>query len=376
MVSKLQEILDLASKFVSKHSTLPILENVLIKWNIDTLTLRACDMEKFIEFDIKADIKSDGSITVNAKTFTEIIKSIDDLEVELIIDETNDTIKIKSLSDEFSIKWIPANEYVAVPEVTNNSSMIELNAVDFTKWISKVEYSVTERNFSPVLTWILIKLKKNENFTKLVFVWTDSFRLSEYSVNFDWDSNNLNIIIPKVNISEIKKVAEYFVSKWWNSMKILFSDNLVSFYFDLEFWKILCTSLLIQWNFPDYDNDNIIPKLFNTKVIIDRTQLEKAIRKISILTRDNNYFIEIAINKWNVIVTSWETDLWDAKTLIPASVDWEDLNIWINWKYILDFLRSMEDDKIILNIVNPERPFVLNDKNIENYLCVVRPIIK
>jgi DNA polymerase III sliding clamp (beta) subunit (PCNA family) len=55
-VSTLQEVMDLMSRFVSKHATLPILENVYIKANIDTIVLRATDMEKFIEVELPAKI--------------------------------------------------------------------------------------------------------------------------------------------------------------------------------------------------------------------------------------------------------------------------------------------------------------------------------
>jgi DNA polymerase III sliding clamp (beta) subunit (PCNA family) len=56
---KLKEILDLTSRFVSKHSTLPILENVYMKGNIDTLVFKATDMEKYIEIEIPANIESE-----------------------------------------------------------------------------------------------------------------------------------------------------------------------------------------------------------------------------------------------------------------------------------------------------------------------------
>ena len=64
----LQEIMDLISRFVSKHSTLPILENVYIKGNIDTLVFRATDMEKYIEIEIPAKIENEGALTLEAKT--------------------------------------------------------------------------------------------------------------------------------------------------------------------------------------------------------------------------------------------------------------------------------------------------------------------
>lgn len=374
-LKKIQEIVDLVSKFVSKHSTLPVLENVFIKGNIDTLLFRATDMEKYIEIEIPALIESEWAITVNAKTFTDIIKSLDDEQIQLKIDENSDTMKVKSVNDEFSIIWISATEYVAVPEISS-SWMIEISAEKFSNWISKVEYAVTERNFIPVLTWLLMKVKSVNNKRKLCFAGTDSFRLAEYKVNFDWESNDFSVIIPKLNIWDIKRVTDYYIEKWWENMKISFTENLISFSFDLKWVKILCTSILIQWSFPEYENENIIPTMFNTKVIVDKDQLDKTIKKVSILTRDINNFIEISVDWEKLVVTSWETDKWQAKTTLPAIIEWVDLTFWLNWKYLTDFIRSISSVKLVMNIVSWEKPIVIKNIDDEDYVYVIRPLIK
>jgi DNA polymerase III sliding clamp (beta) subunit (PCNA family) len=72
---------------------------------------------------------------------------------------------------------------------------------------------------------------------------------------------------------------------------------------------IKTNSLLIQGNFPDYDNEKIVPRQFNTTVTIDSSATERAIKKIGILTKDNNNFIHI-VSKENILeVTSGSTDL-------------------------------------------------------------------
>ncbi len=190
--TQLQEVSDIISRFVSKHSTLPILENVYIKWSGDTLVLRATDMEKYVNIQIDAKVDAEGALTVNAKMFTDFIKTLDDEHVTLSIDQSKDKLSIKTASDDFSMKGIPAQEYVAIPEVRSDNT-ITLDAKNITTGISKVEYAVTEKNFSPVLTGIFARVKAYENQKYLVFVWTDSFRLAEYKIplfdlspNWEW----------------------------------------------------------------------------------------------------------------------------------------------------------------------------------------------
>jgi DNA polymerase III sliding clamp (beta) subunit (PCNA family) len=55
-VNALKEVMDLVGRFVSRHATLPILENVYIKANIDTIMFRATDMEKYIEIELPAKL--------------------------------------------------------------------------------------------------------------------------------------------------------------------------------------------------------------------------------------------------------------------------------------------------------------------------------
>jgi DNA polymerase III sliding clamp (beta) subunit (PCNA family) len=54
--AKLMEIIDLGLRFVSKNATLPILQNFYFKASIDSLILRATDMEKYVEIEIPCTI--------------------------------------------------------------------------------------------------------------------------------------------------------------------------------------------------------------------------------------------------------------------------------------------------------------------------------
>lgn len=373
--STLQEILDLSSRFVSKHSTLPVLENIYIKGHIDSLIFRATDMEKYINIEIPAKIDTEWAITVNAKTFTDIIRTIDAEEIELLIDETKDIMNIKTDGDNFKIKWIPATEYVAVPEVSGGTNVL-INASHFSKWVSKIEFAVSERGFSPILTWILLRLKKYDDGNKLIFVWTDTFRLAEYKIKYDGTAENMDIIVPKINIWDIKKVADYCINKGIENTNINFSENLVSFQFEVEWMKILTTSLLIQWNFPEYENENIIPTKHNTKFLIDKSSLELAIRKILILTRDINNFIDMTVEANKITVKSGETDMGEWNTSIDAIVEWESINFGINWKFISDFIKSCEGNNLSISIVDSIKPVVFKDKDDDNFVYIVRPLAK
>lgn len=368
--AKLLEAIDLWLRFVSKNATLPILQNFYFKANIDGLLLRATDMEKYIEIELPCKVIMEGAITVNARMFADIAKSIEEKEIELSVDQKTQIMTCKSAKDTFDINGIAASEYVALPEVPNDNKL-NIDAQMFAEWVSKVEYAVTEKNFSPVLTWVLLKAKENN----LIFVGSDSFRLSEFKIPSSIQDNDFALIIPKVTMTDIQKIAEYAMNNETEQLTLQYSDNLIAFQVQVKDMKILATSLLIQGNFPEYDREEIMPKNFNTKILVDKNLCEKSIRKIGILTRDINNYIQIETTRDSIVISSGKTDKWAGTTTIPAIIEWPELSFGINGKYITDFIRIIKGEELRFNIIDNQKPIVLMDKEDIYYRYVVRPLI-
>ena len=109
---------------------------------------------------------------------------------------------------------------------------------------------------------------------------------------------------------------------------------MIGFEFEVEDYKISMTSVIIQWDFPNYENESVMPTQFNTKVIMDKNVLEKAIKKVLTFTKSENNFVELQIDWGSAVITSGLTEIWEWKTKIPVTVEWTQITIWINWKYI------------------------------------------
>lgn len=368
--SKLINVIDIATRFVAKNPTLPILQNIYLKASIDTLLLRATDMEKYIEIELPCNVKAEGTITINAKTFSDIIKTIEGKTIECSVDAKSQIMSISSDKDNFDINGISASEYVALPEVPKDNTF-SLDTQTFAEGINKVEYAVTEKNFSPVLTGVLLKIKGEQ----IVFVGTDSFRLAEYKIHSSLKDLEATLIIPKMTMWDIQKIAEYAIANESDEFQIQYSDNLVAFQFAIKDIKILATSLLIQGNFPEYDREEIMPQNFATKILVDKYLCEKAIKKIGILTRDINNYIQIETSKDSVIVSSGKTDKGAGTTTIPAIIEGEPISLGVNGKYITDFIRIVKGDEMHIHIVDAQKPMILQDKDDVSYKYVVRPLI-
>lgn len=368
--AKLLEIVDLGLRFVSKNATLPILQNFYFKASIDALLLRATDMEKYIEIEMPCKVTMEGAITVNARMFTDIIKTIEEKEMEISVDQKSQIMTIKSAKDNFDINGIAASEYVALPEVPNENTM-SVETQLFAEGVAKVEYAVTEKNFSPVLTGVLLKAKEDN----LIFVGTDSFRLAEFRAPSNIKETDFALIVPKITMTDIQKISEFAMSNETENITVQYSENLIAFQVQVKDMKVLATSLLIQGNFPDYEREEIMPKSFNSKILVDKNLCEKAIRKIGILTRDINNYIQIETTKDSIIISSGKTDKGAGTTTIPAIIEGNQQTFGINGKYITDFIKIIKGEELVFNVIDNQKPLILMDKDETAYRYVVRPLI-
>lgn len=371
--AKLAEILDICSRFVGRNTTLPILENVYIKWWLDNLIFRASDMEKHIELEIPANIDTEWHITINAAKLTAYVKTIEDEDIMIIVDTTKNTLAIKSSTDNVKFNGLSGNDYLGLPAVYSDKT-ISVDTTQLIKWLSKVDFAINEKNFSPVLTWLLFRIKSYDNDKKLVFVWTDGLRLAEYKIPYFGDATDFSLIIPKGNIWEVKKVLEYVNIIWGETVNIKSSDNLVSVAYEAEAIKINLVSLLIQGNFPEYENENIMPTNFTSNIIISKSASDKAIKKINILTKETNNFISMDFIWDQVIFWSGEMDSWEAIINVPAQQTWPNYKIWLNGRSITDLVKFIDSNDLSIWIVSPEKPIVFLDRDDVNYKYVTRTI--
>ena len=359
--------LELASRFVSRNSTLPILENVAISWNIDTLELKATDMNKYIHITMPAKIESEWAITVNSKILLDAVKVSESEIIEMEWKNDGTLLTLLTWTDKFEFRWISINEYVAIPDIDASGNMT-LSSEVLSKWIERVETCIPEKSFTTIITWMLLKWKEN----KLAFVWTDSFKLAEYKADYAL-SSDFEVVIPKNVIWEIKKVADLDLQEEGeNEVNISYDNKLVSFKYKIWNFEIEIKTNLIQWTYPDYEK--IILPTYNSSIILDKKELEKSIKKVSLFSRDISYYVKFIPNEDELIISSWETDLWEWVSKMPAIFEWETVSLGLNWKSILDFLKYVEWEEIIMSIFDEEKPILMKDQWDEWYRFIIRPL--
>lgn len=364
----LKKWLDIVNHATASITTTPILENILLKVNYNNIVLTANNLEMAIEYIILDNIKieSEWAFCVPSKLFTSYISLVQDdyVSIELLSD---DSLKISTWSWKIKIKWIEASEFPLIPSIREEVSL-NISWKIIKKSIDKTLFSSAEWNIRPTLAWLYVNIKWNE----VIFASTDSFRLSEYKTIIDRTvSNNFSQIIPSKTASQVKSIL-----KDDDHVKIVSWDNQIAFLS----WNTKIYSRLLNWKFPDYWP--FFPTSFSTKAEINRIDLIQALKKINLVSRENNYSIKMSLSssRWIELETS-ETQIWESDVTLVWAVEWEDNIVWVNSTYFLEVLGVLESTHVSISFENPLSPLLISptidpEKNnkTESFKHIIMPL--
>lgn len=363
----LKKWLEIVNHATASITTTPILENILIKVNYNSIILTANNLEMAIEYVIteEIEIKNEWAFCIPSKLLTSYIALINDDKIE-IEKSWDDSIKITTESWKIKIKWFPSWDFPLIPQIKEETSLfLKWNVIK--KSIEKTLFSSAEWNIRPTLAWLFVNISWNET----IFASTDSFRLSEYKMplqetiikSFVW-------IIPSKTASQIRSIINEN-----DDIKIISWENQIAFLF----WNTKLYSRLLNWKFPDYTN--FFPKSYTTKSEINKVDLISALKKINLISRENNYSIKMSFSKesWIFLETS-ETQIWESDITLIWTIEWDDNIIWINSVYFLEVLWVIDTTHISISFETPLSPILITpirdpeSKDNDSFKHIIMPL--
>lgn len=342
----IKEGLDAVSHATAGITTTPILENILIQVHFNNILLVSNNLEMAIEYIIKDGVKisSEGSFSVPSRLFSSYINLVeeDEIEIELLAHES---LQIKTKSGKTKIKGKSADEFPLIPKIKEEINM-HIGGKILKKAIEKTLFSAAEWNIRPTLAGIFMQIKE----TEAIFASTDSFRLSEYKSKIPENAwTDFSQILPSKTAFEVKSIV-----KDEDSINIVSGENQIGFFFG----NVKVYSRLLNGKFPDYHN--FFPKDFSTKAEINRVDLIQALKKINLISRENNYSIKMSFSsETGILLETSETQIGEGEVRLEANIDGEDSIIGINSTYFLEVLWVIESTHITLSFENPLAPVLI-----------------
>jgi DNA polymerase-3 subunit beta len=367
--SEILQALTLVSSAVPSRTTLPVLSNILLEAGEGSIQLTATDLDLSIATRATADVKAEGSLTVPARRFFDLVKKLPKEELKL---EAKDvTLNVVSKTGRFKFLCIRPEEFPARIAVTAVESFT-VDARPFERMIKRSIYAVSTDETRPALNGALFRVGEGE----IRLVATDGHRLACATLKQATVGKmplKGDVIIPLKALSHLQRL----VADAQEPVKVELSKNHARFVIG----PTTLTTKLIEGPFPNYEQ--VLPKQ-NTKILrVKSSELAQALDRVSIfsdsLTRQVKF--SISADKLKLIVQT--PDQGEANEEIDAKYSSDELEIGYNANYLLDILRTIDSEEVIMQLNTPVTAGLVvpapkegekTSASQEDLLCLVMPL--
>jgi DNA polymerase-3 subunit beta len=361
--------LGIVSRAVSPRSTLPVLANVLIATDEGRLRLSATNLEMGITCWIPARIEMEGSTTVPARTFSDLVNTLPGDQVQLALETQTQNLNLRSGASTNDIKCIDAQEFPPLP-VPDMEGAIHLNVVDFKEMIHQVAFAASTDEARPVLMGVLLSVEKD----KVTMAAADGFRLSVRKAILSTPAPNpLTFIIPARALTELARIA----SDGEETLSMVAPKNRGQIVFRVK--DVELVSQLIDGAFPDYQQ--IIPRSYKSRTLVSTASLLKACKQAEIFAREGSNVVRLDIKAANGASTPSEVEISATseetgrnETIVEATVDGGGVLIAFNVKFMREALEIIKSPNVALETSAPNAPGVIRPVGDDNFLHVIMPM--
>ena len=341
---------------ISVRSTLPILSNILLETIKDTLKIIGTDLDIGIITTIPVKTQTQGSITVPAKKFLDIIKELPDSPIVISV-RKNNMMNIVCENSQFKIMGIPKDDFPKPPEFKDTNS-IKLEQHLFKTMLLMTSFAMSRDETRYILNGVYVIIKKNS----IQMVATDGRRLALMERNLELPKNtDKKIIIPTKTVQELQRNL-----KDEGELSIIFSGNQAMF----DVGDCVIISRLIEGEFPNYEQ--VIPGEIKDKVVIDREKFLLAAKRASLLTSQDSQAIKINLEKGKMVISKHSPDIGEAREELDIKYTGSPFSIGFNPAYLIDALKSLGEESVAFELQDPEKPGVIRTK--DKYTYVVLPM--
>jgi len=359
--------LGIVSRAVSPRSTLPVLNNILIATDEGRLRLSATNLELGITCWIGAEIEEEGSITIPARIFFDLINALPGGKVNLSLTTRTQTLNIHCGTSNFDIKGINAQEFPPMPS-PDLSTGVELNIADFKEMIYQVGFAASSEEARLVLQGVLMEINDNE----ISLAATDGFRISVRTAELSTSQDNpVKVIIPARSLGELARVA----TDGNETVTMIVPPDRGQAIFHMK--NVELVTQLIEGNFPDYRA--IIPRSFKTRTVISTNEFLKACRQAEIIAREGNYVIRLNLQPQEgapgtIEFSTQSEEMGSGEVVVDATIEGPELLIAFNVSFLSEVLEAIGTPNTILETNANNTPGLLSPVGNDNFHHVIMPM--
>lgn len=362
----LRKGLSIVEHAVSTKSTLPILSNILLATDQGRLKLYATNLEIGISYWVEAFVHEEGTTTLPAKTFSELVASLSQGDLDLTVSPETHTTNVKSAKSNANIRGLDPTEYPAAPNSEGAEAPISIEASLLKEMINQVAFAAASDDSRPVLSGVLIEIS-NE---KLSFAAADSFRLAFRETPLPGYDNLVysNILVPAKTLMELGKILPQE-----GTVEMIVTPNRSQVLFHTESLDLV--SRLIEGTFPNIRA--AIPKQLATRAVLETKDFAAAVKMVTPFARDSSNIARVKLTNGITPELTLEAnaeDVGDNTATINAAIDGPDTTIIFNVKYLSEVLAAIDTPEVTLELNTEKTPGIIKPVGSADYTYVIMPM--
>lgn len=339
-----------------------ILEGVLVEATDAGINLTCSDGSLTIESVLTGDVKEPGRVVLPGKLFAELVRKLPGGTVTIKVNE-NHSASIRCMSSKSNLAGMNALEYPEMAEVDSGVT-VKIPQNKLKEMISRVVFSIATDESRQILTGCLLEITQDE--ARLVAL--DGFRLAMQKVFQPFElpagQETLKSVIPGRVLNELSKILldeEDFCTMLMGKTRM-----------QATFGNTRLSTVLLAGDYIDYRK--ILPPAFKTQARADRTAVQNAIDRASLMAREGkNNLIRMRFKDNTLTITS-NAELGDVLEEMDATLAGDPIEIAFNAKYITDVIRNISDDELCMKFNSNVSPCVVCPKEGDGYLYLILPV--
>ncbi len=355
----------IVERATSQKAVQPVLYNILIETlENNKIRLSATDLVLTVITTVDAQVQEQGKITLPAKKLNEIVSKLGNDLVTFESENDNTNVSITCQKSKFDIIGISANEFPA--DIFNyeidDSKCFDVELKPFLKGIHLAGFAAASYEVSNLLSGIVCDFNNGI----LEIASTDGNRLARVREKITSDiSEQTQLIIPSRTLNELLKMSSFIEE---DSIKICKDKSTIIFKSE----KITTISRLLEGQFPRYNQ--LIPSESPKQAVINVSQLISALERVSVMVNDKTSIVKMLFANNELTLSADTPDAGKSEDKIDIEYDAEELLIAFNYRFVLDALRIIESDKVIIGLKAPLSATVLKPQSEDDFICLIMPV--
>ena len=350
--------INIAIRAVPVRTTMPILECILIEARGNEIRLTANDMDLGIETKVSGLIEETGTLAVEAKMLSEIVRKLPDSAVTIASDK-NYTVTITCEKAKFVISGKSDDDFSYRPAVEREDS-VEISQFTLKNLINQTIFSIAANENNKMMSGELFEIRSGY----LRVVSLDGHRISIRRVELRESCPDRKVIVPGKTLQEISKILS---GEMDDMIRLSFARN--HLVFEMEGTTVV--SRLIEGEY--FSIDQMISTDYETKLVVNKREFLSCIDRATLFVREGDKKPIILDIRDDELTLSIDSPLGSMNEELAIMKEGKDLMIGFNPRFLIDALRVIDEEEVTLYMVNPKAPCFIRDED-ETYTYLILPV--